>query len=70
MDYVKGKKGAVYCDGRFRVYRVAHLWKVIGYAIFKRQTMEGNSYIPIKNEVYESEDEAIARIKQMIESEQ
>lgn len=69
MNYVQDSNGTLFIDGRYQVRKVARSFEDQGYAVFKRQTFEGNDYSYIPGEFFRKKEDAIRSVELMLKEE-
>ena len=69
MNYVEGKDGTVFIDGRYQIRDASRSFEEKGFAIYKRLTMESNDYAILPGEYFKTKEEAKKRVGEIMAAE-
>lgn len=69
MNYVQDSNGIIFIDGRYQVRPVSRSFEDKGFAVYKRQTFEGNDYAYVPGEFYRTKEDAIRSVELMMKEE-
>lgn len=67
MNYVQDSNGIIFIDGRYQVRPMSRSFEDKGFAVYKRQTFEGNDYAYVK--FYRTKEDAIRSVELMMKEE-